>query len=53
MSWHWDVIPRNFKYFMVGRTPLEALPYWGLVIAAALVRLLAAWHRRRTVVGGG
>jgi polar amino acid transport system permease protein len=38
MTWHWDVIPRNFKYFMIGRLEWSALWWWSL-LAAALIAL--------------
>lgn len=37
MTWHWDVVPRNFKYFMMGRLSFSALAWWGLVFAAFIV----------------
>ncbi len=34
MTWHWDVIPRNFKYFMMGRVSYAGLYWWGVVTLA-------------------
>ncbi len=34
MTWHWDVVPRNFEYFMMGRLSYAGLAWWGVVTVA-------------------
>jgi polar amino acid transport system permease protein len=55
VNWHWEAIPRNFKYFMVGRTPLEALLWWGLLLVATAALFFLSWkaYRHQAMGNGG
>jgi polar amino acid transport system permease protein len=47
VTWHWDVIPKNFKYFMMGRLSYAALAWWGLVVLALALFGWFCWEAYR------
>jgi polar amino acid transport system permease protein len=55
VTWHWEAVPRNFKYFMIGRTPLEALLWWGLLFVATAALFFLSWkaYRHQAMGNGG